>query len=217
MSCVTTTLVTGRWRRVCRISSLITSRHDRVEAGRRLVVEHDLRVEGQRPGQADPLPHAARQLGRLLRLDAVGGRPTSCSRWRDPLARSPARRAAAAPAGRRRRCRRPSGCRTGPPPGTGSRTAAAAGSARARAGRRASGRRSGPRPRVGRSRPMISFSSTVLPQPLSPMTTSVWPRGDPQVDVAQHALRAELHRHGRSSSMIGPAREPGWRRSLVGS
>ena len=34
-------------------------------------------------------------------------------------------------------------------------------------------------PRAGRNRPMIVFSSTVLPQPLSPMTATVWPRESP--------------------------------------
>ena len=42
---------------------------------------------------------------------------------------------------------------------------------------------------------MIVFSSTVLPQPLSPMTASVWPRGIVQADVAQHALPAEIDAH----------------------
>jgi hypothetical protein len=40
--------------------------HDRIEAGGRLVVEHEQRVEGEGPGEAGPLPHAARELDRLL-------------------------------------------------------------------------------------------------------------------------------------------------------
>ena len=39
---------------------------DRVEAGGRLVQEQQLGVEGQRPGQAGALAHAAGELGRLL-------------------------------------------------------------------------------------------------------------------------------------------------------
>ncbi len=43
--------------------------HDRVEAGRRLVVEHDLGVQGERSRHPDPLPLAAGKLGRLLLLE----------------------------------------------------------------------------------------------------------------------------------------------------
>ena len=46
--------------------------HDRVEAGGRLVVEQHFGVHGQRPGQADALPHAAGKLGRRLAEHAVG-------------------------------------------------------------------------------------------------------------------------------------------------
>jgi hypothetical protein len=42
--------------------------HDRVEAGRRFVVEHHLGVEYQRPGQPNPFLHAARQFRRVLVL-----------------------------------------------------------------------------------------------------------------------------------------------------
>ena len=45
--------------------------HDRVQPGGRLVVEHDLRLQGQRPGQAHALPHAAGKLGRLLGHDVL--------------------------------------------------------------------------------------------------------------------------------------------------
>ena len=44
--------------------------HDRVEPGRRLVVEHDLGIHRQRPGQPDALAHAAREFGRLLLADS---------------------------------------------------------------------------------------------------------------------------------------------------
>ena len=39
---------------------------------------------------------------------------------------------------------------------------------------------------------MIVFNSTVLPQPLSPITANVWPRRDREVDVAEHALPPEI-------------------------
>ncbi len=42
---------------------------------------------------------------------------------------------------------------------------------------------------------MISLSITVLPQPLSPMMQTVWPRRIDQVDVAQDRLMAEPHAH----------------------
>ena len=56
--------------------------------------------------------------------------------------------------------------------------------------------------RSGCSRPMISLSSTVLPQPLSPMMQTVSPRSDRQVDVAQDRLLPEPHASASSSSMI---------------
>ena len=57
--------------------------HDRVEPGGRLVVEHHLGVERQGPGQADPLPLAAGELGRLLPLEARrAGRPPGAARRR---------------------------------------------------------------------------------------------------------------------------------------
>src|SRR6266550_1112992 len=43
--------------------------HDRVEAGGRLVEEHDLGLGGDRAGERDPLLHPARQLGRAQRRD----------------------------------------------------------------------------------------------------------------------------------------------------
>src|SRR5262245_9181597 len=46
-------------------------RRERVEAGRRLVVDHDLGLERDRAGQADALLHAARQLARELVLAAL--------------------------------------------------------------------------------------------------------------------------------------------------
>src|SRR5437879_13497543 len=43
--------------------------HDRVQPRGRLIVEHDLRLNGQRPRQTDARLHAAGKLGRLLALD----------------------------------------------------------------------------------------------------------------------------------------------------
>ena len=105
--------------------------HDRVEPGGRLVVEHDLGVERQRPGQADALPLAAGELGGLLLLEAFG-QADLLEAIGDKPGRAPHRRRACARGGRTPRCRRSSGCRTAPPSGTGSRTGAGSGSARAR-------------------------------------------------------------------------------------
>ena len=150
--------------------------HDRVEPGGRLVVEHDFRLQGQRPGQPHPLPHAAGKLGRLLANDVLRqahlGQPRQ-----DDRSNLLGALVACAAATERRRSGRSSCCRTAPPAGTGSRSGSAAGSVPSRSARPGSGRRNRPRRGVGRSSPMIVFSNTVLPQPLSPMTASVWPRG----------------------------------------
>ena len=45
--------------------------HDRVQPGRGLVVEDDLRLQGQGPGQSHPFSHAAGKLGRLLAQDVL--------------------------------------------------------------------------------------------------------------------------------------------------
>jgi len=54
-----------------------------VQAGRRLVIQNDPWRQGDRSGQGDPLPHPARQVGRLLVLGAL--EPYKAERLRDPL------------------------------------------------------------------------------------------------------------------------------------
>ena len=191
MSCVTTMLVTGLLLARADDQLVDDVAHDRVEAGGRLVVEQHLGVHGQRPGQADALPHAAGELGRpLVRARSSAGRPRPGAR----------RRSGRSSSDRMRRF---------------SRSGKATFSATVMLSNRAAFWNKKPKrprsavsslspsssirwpskttwPLVGRSRPMIVLSSTVLPQPLSPMTASVWPRGTDERDVAQHRLAAEL-------------------------
>ena len=70
MSWVTTTEVV--WSRMFRstMSCAIFSEVSGIEARRRLVVQDDLGLEGDRPGERDALAHAARELRRHLALDA---------------------------------------------------------------------------------------------------------------------------------------------------
>ena len=183
--------------------------HDRIEPGGRLVVEHHLGVEGQGAGQADALLHAAGQLGRLLRASTVGRQADFLQPLPDDLARSPSPAGRPGRAGRRRRCRRPTGCRTGPPPGTGSRSAAAAASARARAGRPAPGRRTATRPTVGRSRPMMQLEQHRLAAAALADDRQRLAALDVQVDGVQHPLAAELHRHLFAADQISAAGSAG--------
>ncbi len=48
-------------------------------------------------------------------------------------------------------------------------------------------------PSVGWSRPTMSLSSTVLPQPLSPITQSVSCGANREIDSGEHLLPAEPH------------------------
>ena len=82
ISCVTTMLVTGRGCRSLEDQSVDHVGHDRVEAGRRLVVEHHLRVERQRPGQARRASASRRTARPASSARRVAGSPTSCSRSR---------------------------------------------------------------------------------------------------------------------------------------
>ena len=81
MSWVTTTLVSlsARWMAV---DEVVDARGvDGIEARRRLVVEDDLGLQGQRAGQADALLHAAREVARAHALDA--GQPHQLERLLD--------------------------------------------------------------------------------------------------------------------------------------
>ena len=89
---------------------------DRVDRAERLVHEHDRRVRGERPGDADALPLAAATAG------SGSGRGTSPDRGRPAraaprTARAGAPSASRAGAARSRRCRRSSGAGTGRPAG----------------------------------------------------------------------------------------------------
>ena len=133
----------------------------------------------------------------------LSGSPTSASRGERRSGESRRPTCRVLPQAESRRSRRSSCYRTGRPAGRGSRSGSAGGSAPARSMRPGPGRRNRPRPRLGCKRPMIVFNSTVLPQPLSPITATVCPRGIVQVDVAQHVLPAEI---ARSPSPIGSGR-----------
>ena len=146
---------------------------ERVERRERLVEEQHVGVAGQRPGEADALLHAARQL-----VGVGAPRSRTARRGRRP----PAPGAAARPCrcrrsrGRRRRCRAPGGAAAGRSAGTPWRRSC--GAARAGAARR---RPAGPRPRaapdpeVGSTSRVRQRTSVDLPEPDSPMTTKTSP------------------------------------------
>ena len=94
-------------------------RRNRIEAGRRLVVEQDARLGRHRPGDGHAPPLAARQLGRLA-VDEIGQADEAedfldAARWRRPSSSSAPRTACS------RRSRGPSASRRAPLPGTPSR------------------------------------------------------------------------------------------------
>ena len=85
MSWVTNTIVLRSRRLEVEQLVLQAGAHDRVDRAERLVHQQDRRVGGQRPGHADPLLLAARQLGRVARAAARGrGRPGPPARRRAP-------------------------------------------------------------------------------------------------------------------------------------
>ena len=94
---------------------------DRVEAGGRLVVEHDLRLEGEGSGHRDPLAHAAGQLGRL-QLASTSSSRTMRKQLGALAPAAPRARASRARGSGRRCCRTRSSSRTARRPGTGSET-----------------------------------------------------------------------------------------------
>ena len=128
-----------------------------VEADERLVHEDEVGVGGKRARDGDALLHAARDLMRIIVLEA--GEPddlddlahlrvdVGAARALDPAARSP-------------RCRAPSARERSRAPGTRTRCSAAS-------GRRAR-RRSGRGPREGFRMPASMSSSVVLPHPDGP-------------------------------------------------
>ena len=98
-----------------------------VERAERLVHQQQRRVYGQRPGDRDPLLHAAGQLGRVVPGEVGAARPGRAS----PAARSRRSRPAgsrAAPAAARR-CAAPCATRRARPAGTRCRTPGRAGPA----------------------------------------------------------------------------------------
>ena len=139
-----------------------------VEARRGLVVEQEVGVVQDRAGQGQAGLHARRVAPDLLlerRFDAEAGRGLPEARRRSP-------------AGRRARRRRP-GC----PSRTGGRRAPAwptrhrSAGGRPRPRRRGRRRTSGPRPGRGSSAPVIMRMAVVLPAPLGPSRTVIWPSG----------------------------------------
>ena len=137
-----------------------------VEAGERLVEQHQAGPRGEGAGQRDPLALAARQLVRVAA--AVAGQPDDLqplrrTRWPD--------RARDGRAARRRCCRPPSGGGTGRAPGTRGRC----GGPPDRPGGTPSSTTASPMRIVPASTwasPATSRSSVDFPQPLGPTTAS---------------------------------------------
>ena len=201
MSCVTTTEVTPS--RCCIVADQLVDdvRRDRVEPGGRLVVEDVLRVHRDRARQPDALAHAARQRGRLQRLDVREPHPL------EPLAHPPAHlglvQVARVLAQRQRHVlahrhrveqRR---ALEQHPEAPAHRVQLAA-----RSGPRSPRRRSRIEPASGFISPMMCLSSTLLPVPLGPSTTSVSPVAHVEVDAVEHLLaRRAASRSPRISIM----------------
>ena len=169
-----------------------------VEGGERLVEQHELGLAGQRPGQRDALLLAA---GELVRAALGHGRVQRdhLQQLADPGldAAAPAGQLARRP-GRRRCSARRSGAGTGRRPGPRSRRGACAPGPR---------RRRPPPccpfsemlPVSGCSKPAISRSSVVLPEPDGPTIAVVPPLADRQVDALEDGLGAEVLGDARRS------------------
>ena len=161
-----------------------------VERAERLVHEQHVGVLRERPGQRDPLAHAAGQLVRALRRRTRRGAPTSssscdalaCARPR-PTPSQPQRELDVAAGGEPREER-----------GSWNISAALA----------VHRRRS---PAVGRSRPATRLSSVVLPQPDAPSRQTNSPRLHVERDVVErvHGVRRVRRRPSRRRR-AGPAR-----------
>ena len=139
---------------------------DGVEAGGRFIVEQNLRPVDQRPRQAHPLAHAARQLGRELLLD-VGdvGQVQPVQQIAHPLQHLFPRQLVPLQQRERRCSPPPSSNRTGRRTGTPCRTCAAARPARPRSCRRCPRRRPGCGPSRAASAPSGASSAPICPAP----------------------------------------------------
>ena len=152
--------------------------HDRVEAGRRLVEEDDLGLGGDGAGEADALLHAAGQLGRHRARRPRAPSPT----WPSFAIAPCLRLARGRPAGG---LDEPEGDVLPDRQAVEQRAALEQHAELARSSSHAcrARRRPPPRRRCGSSRcracirPRMHLSSTDLPVPEPPITTSDWPAG----------------------------------------
>ncbi|CAM5594698.1 hypothetical protein SGLAM104S_00239 [Streptomyces glaucescens] len=164
--------------------------HRHIQRGHRLVEQQQLRLDGQRAGEGDPLPLPA---GEAVR---VGGRVPGpqahqAQHLRHPRGH-PGPPATAAPAAARRRCHRPAAAGPGSTSGPAARTAPRPASGAPRHGR--ASRRPGPGPRSSRaaalpgpSPPAAWWTSrprTPRPGPASPRTRSPGRRAPPRAPPA---------------------------------
>ncbi len=176
-SCVTSSALVPAARRMPRHLLAQRVAQPGVERRERLVEQHDLGVGGQGAGERDALALAARQLVRV-----VAG-PVGQADELEALLRR-------ARAGRRRsrRCRRRSGAGTARRPGRPSRSAGARAPPTRRRPPRA-GRRSPRGRRRAASKPAITRSSVVLPEPLGPSSATSSPEGTRRLAPATARVR----------------------------
>ena len=83
-SCVTTTIVAPKTRAKFEDQVVEPARADRIEAGRRLVEEEDIRIERHGARHAGALEHAAADLGRVELLEAREPDERQLQRRRSP-------------------------------------------------------------------------------------------------------------------------------------
>ena len=174
--------------------------HDRVQPGGRLVVEHQLGVQGQGPGQAHALAHAAGQLGRLLARRCSRASPTSASRdstssWISCVADLACARAAERPRSGRSSC-----CRTAPRLETGSRSGSARGVSSCSLSLARSWPSNSTSPRVGPDQPDHRLEQHGLAAAAFADDGQRLSARNRQVDVAQHRLRPNVTSTSRSST-----------------
>ena len=146
----------------------------RVDRGERLVHQQDPRLEGQRPGDGDPLLHAAGQLPRVGAARRRRGRPRRAPRLDQRRSAQPGRQ----PFGLQRQfdvlVHLQPGEQAAPVLLEHDRR-------RRRAGRPPARRPPGPSPAVGASRPPRQRSRVVLPQPDGPTTQTNCPAATSKV------------------------------------